>query len=223
MLRSLIACSLLCATPLAAEKPNEDELIQELVTELKKVVPKGWKVSQHQLRSAELAGRNSVQIKVLRSNQAASKQTTEPNHAPKSRQVHLHFCFYLENYLPPETYAKLAAENDAIDKRVAELVEGLSDIEHVDDGKAFGDYELPTFRPKTKTEQKRLHALGAYIREHPKHTISQDCYYKTVSLRFWDEREWSLIESKDLDAECDEVLAKIRTVITFYEGKEPRR
>ena len=73
MLRSLIACSLLCATPLAAEKQDVYEMVHEFVAELKKVVPEGWDVTVNQLHAdswRRVYDRGEVNVEVWRKERA---------------------------------------------------------------------------------------------------------------------------------------------------------
>ena len=54
-----------------------------------------------------------------------------------------------------------------------------------------------------------------------RHYLKADCYYEKSSFRFMNPLESEQPDSDAVHAECAEVLAKLKTIFTFYVGKEP--
>jgi hypothetical protein len=221
MFRSCITACLLAIGAIGAQAEDGFDMVNELVGELKKVVPEGWNVTINHLHEGNPNhGRDDIHIEVWRTEKVLFKEVCHPNpfEAPTPNEPEIfNFNFNLCEYLSPFEYARLKKENEAIDKRLQEFTVSLSDIKQHGKARAFGDNRPSTYFPENDEEKKRVQKLADYIESHPKHHIGPNCYFKELSFYFFDPRKLEPLTSEEVDAECNAVLAKVKALLSFYE------
>jgi len=201
---------------------NDDESLSDLATNLRKIIPAGWKVSINHFHDPD---DDDLHLEVWRSEKVMMRHHVLPNANPKANRDDLeepvkaeffYFNFYLTDYLSPNDYKRLTEENAVIEARLADLTKALSDVNRHGKARASGDTRPLGYFPKTESDKRRVQELIDYERSHPKHHIPQDYFHQKMSFIFHDPRDSKYLESKEVDLECNTVLKAIMEVFQPY-------
>ena len=234
MQKILYAILLLTAmsSSIFAVKHDSDSL-NDLTTELRAVIPEGWKVSINRFHDED-EDDDSIHIEVWRTKKVQLFRLELPNGPgplllprrpgepsaiapePPNPPEFFYFNFYLADYLSPKDYGQLAKENAVIQARLVEYTKAMSNIKRHGKARAFSDTGTLGYYPKTEDEKKRLQEFIDYEKSHPKHHLPQDYHYMKMSFCFYDSRNRRGLKSKEINTECTKVLKSILKVFRPY-------
>ena len=198
--------------------------LTELTAVLQEALPAGWSVSTNMFCGDEGNAKGEINLEISRVEKVSFPEepvinACEPFEEDEDDSIEP-YSFYLNlhktKYLTPTEYKVIRDHNDGIGKRCREFTKSLMDVPRHGKARAFGDMSPSMYFPKNEVQSNRVSEFSTFYKENERTFLPQDFHYKKMAFIFYDGRHRLLIDDDSFNAECEDVINTIKTIMKEY-------